>query len=69
MMVSSTVTPRLAKAIAGCHCCCLQEEWIGTGLHQDLQVFSQIHSARLQRAGLSYEDLIHAMGLVSRDAS
>eukprot|EP00775_Hariotina_reticulata_P008454 gene8454-8638_t len=40
------------------------EEWMGTGLHQDLQLFSRIHAARLQEADISYEDLVHAMGLI-----
>jgi hypothetical protein len=46
-------------------CCCLQEDWIGHGLHHDLSMFYRLHADKLAAAGISYDDLAHVMGLVS----
>lgn len=45
-------------------CCCLQEDWIGRGLHHDLSMFYRLHADTLAAAGLSYDHLVHVMGLV-----
>lgn len=38
---------------------------MGQGLHHDVHLFYQIHRDRLTEASISYDDVIHAMGLVS----
>jgi hypothetical protein len=47
-------------------CRWLQEEWIGRGLHHDLSMFYRMHADTLAAAGISYDDLAHVMGLVSK---
>lgn len=47
----------------------LQEEWIGHGLHYDIQLFYTRHADVLTAAGITYEDLTHAMGLVGLHGS
>lgn len=42
-----------------------QEDWIGQGLHHDVQLFYKIHSDVLTAAQITYDDVVHAMGLVS----
>ena len=46
-----------------------QEEWVGDGLHHDVQLFYRRHADLLTAAGISYDDVTHALGLVGTESS
>lgn len=52
------------RCLPVCTCSPLQETWIGHGLHHDLRVFQRLHASQLADAGITYDDLVHAMGLL-----
>jgi hypothetical protein len=46
-------------------CFAVQEEWMGEGMHSDLKQFCTMHQAALTAANVTYDDVVHALGLVS----
>lgn len=46
-------------------CTAAQEKWMGEGMHSDVKLFCELHKDVLSAANIGFDEVAHALGLVS----